>query len=185
MKKLIITILLLLHSSTVFAQDIIFGNVHFNANNLNVLFSVTDVKTNDIIEALKRGLEGQIEYTVQIVDDPLLPLMPREIIKSVTVKKKVKFDFFNKAYVVSQAKVPTFFYSDESLIDELFFNRLLIIEEGFKFRKSNYVIRVRVTFTSVKLYFPLNIIFNYVVGIWDFDTGWHYGPKLVGIPYSE
>ncbi len=185
MKKLIITIVLLLNSITVLAQDITFGNVNFNSNNLNVLFSVTDVKTNDIVEALKRGLEGQVEYTVQIVEKSLLPLMPKTIIRSMTVKKKVKFDFFNKSYIVTQAKVPTFFYSDESLIDELFFDRLIVIQEGFKYRKSNYVIRVRVTFTSVKLYFPLNIIFNYVVGIWDFDTGWQYGPKLVGIPYSE
>lgn len=185
MKQLIITILVLLYSGSVFAQDIIFGNVNFNSNNLNVFFSVTDVKTNDIVEALKRGLEGQVEYTVQIVEDPLLPLMPKEIIKTITVKRKVKFDFFNKSYIVSQAKVPTFFYSDESLIDELFFNRLIVIGDGFKYRKSNYLIRIRVSFTSVQLYFPLNIIFNYVVGIWDFDTGWQYGPKLVGIPYSE
>lgn len=185
MKKITITALLLLYSSIVFAQDIIFGNVNFNSNNLNVFFSIADVKTNDIIEALKRGLEGQVEYTVQIVEDPLLPLMPKEVIRSITIRKKVKFDFFNKSYIVSHAKVPTIIYSDESLLDELFINRLIVIEDGFRFRKSNYVIRVRVAFTSVKLYFPLNVIFNYIVGIWDFDTGWQYGPKLVGIPYTE
>ncbi|MCX8123751.1 MAG: hypothetical protein N3F66_06260 [Spirochaetes bacterium] len=185
MRKLAITVLLLLYANVIFAQDIVFGNVNFNSNNLNVYFSITDVKTNDIIEALKRGLEGQVEYTIQVVEDPLLPLMPKDVVKTITIKKRVKFDFFNKSYIVSQAKVPTIIYSDESLIDELFLNRLIVVEDGYRFRKSNYVIRLRVTFTSVKLYFPLNIIFNYIVGIWDFDTGWQYGPKLIGIPYSE
>ncbi len=43
-----------------------------------------------LLKTLKRGLEGQVEYTVQIVEDPLLPLMPKEVIKSITVKEKSK-----------------------------------------------------------------------------------------------
>ena len=104
------------------------------------------------------------------------------------IKKNLEFlglNFFKKAYIVSRSHVPTLYYSDESIIEELFNNQQIVIDNAYALRKSNYSIRIRVSFSSVKLYFPLNLIFNYIVGIWDFDTDWEYGPKLVGIPYAE
>ena len=181
----IIIVIVLMCSHTLFAQNVVYNDVRFDSTKLIVTISITDVKTYDILEALKRGLEGRIEYVVEIVENPVLPLLPKNVIKTITVKKKVKFDFFKKAYIVSRSHVPTLYYSDESIIEELFNNQQIVIDNAYALRKSKYSIRIRVSFSSVKLYFPLNLIFNYIVGIWDFDTDWKYGPKLVGIPYAE
>lgn len=185
MKRILFIILLISLSGSVFAQGVVYNDVKFNGDDLLISLSAVNVKTNDIVEAIKRGLEGHIEYTVQIVSDPLLPLMPKEVMRSVTVKRKVKFDFFNKAYVITRSNTAEFYYSDQLLIDELFSDVEIAVRKGYSLRKSNYRIRAKVSFSSVKLYFPLNLIFHYIVGIWDFDTGWVYGPKLAGVPYGH
>jgi len=41
-----------------------------------------------------------------------------------------------------------------------------------------YVMRARAELKSVELYFPMNVIFKYLVGFWDFDTGWVNGPPV-------
>lgn len=186
MKKIILVLLIIIsYHCVIYAEDIMYKDTRFNGNNLVLTLSIVKIKEKDIIEALKRGLEGQITYNVEIIEDSALPLFPKTIIKSVTVKRKIRFDFFSKAYIVTGSNPPSLYYSDDALLEDLFFSKKIIIENVYQYRKLNYSIRTRITFTSVKLYFPLNLIFNYVIGIWDFDTGWIYGPKITIVPYTE
>ena len=186
MKKIILALTIIIsYPYYIYAEGLVYKDTRFDGNNLLITLSVVNIKEKDIVEALKRGLEGQVTYTVEIVEDSTLPLFPKTIIKSLTVKRKIRFDFFSKAYIVTGSNIPSPYYSEDALLDDVFYSKKIIFENIYQYRKLNYSIRTRVTFTSVKLYFPLNFIFNYVIGIWDFDTGWIYGPKLTILPNTE
>jgi len=92
----IIIVIVLMCSHTLFAQNVVYNDVRFDSTKLIVTISITDVKTFDILEALKRGLEGRIEYVVEIVENPILPLFPKNVIKTIRLRKKLNLIFLKR-----------------------------------------------------------------------------------------
>ncbi|MFW5771294.1 MAG: hypothetical protein ACOCX9_07650, partial [Spirochaetota bacterium] len=54
-----------------------------------------------------------------------------------------------------------------------------------RYQSRDCYVRSRVEFTSMKLYFPINYIFEYIIGLWDFNTGWQEGPSLRKITLKD
>ena len=70
------------------------------------------------------------------------------------------------------------FQSENAMLDYFFSLRDYELQ-GLGLNTSEaYVIRAKAELKSVELYFPMNVIFKYLVGFWDFDTGWVNGPPV-------
>ncbi len=160
------------------AAEVKYESVQFQENDLVVQFTITKFHRNDLAEAVKRGIEGKVIYLFEIVEDPALPLMKKKVLVRRRITRTVKYDFFKQAFVVYEKDVPHYLYNNESLLSFLFYSHVFVLNDVKRYSDRDCYVRSRVEFTSMKLYFPINYIFEYIIGLWDFDTGWQEGPGL-------
>ncbi len=161
-----------------YAADLNFGSVHMVGDGARVNLSVVSYQRHDILEAMKRGMEIRITYEIQIRRVSGGILAGDKTVYSRTISRKVKFDFWGKAFQVMEGKKSTVFQSENAMLD-YFFSLKEYDLQGLGLRgNESYVMRARAELKSVELYFPMNLIFKYIVGFWDFDTGWVNGPPV-------
>jgi len=171
-------VLALLIPSSLCAASLSFGPVQMFGDGMQVNLAVGSYQRHDIIEAMKRGMEVKLVYEIQIRRAAGGLLAGNRTVYSRTISRKVKFDFWGKAFQVIEGKRSVVFQSENAMLDYFFSLRDYEIQ-GLSLNKSEaYVIRARAELKSVELYFPMNVIFKYLVGFWDFDTGWVNGPPV-------
>ncbi len=161
-----------------FAADLNFGPVLMAGDGAQVNLSVVSYQRHDIIEAMKRGMEIRVTYEIQIRRARGGILIGDKTVYSRTIIRKVKYDFWGKAFQVREGRKSTVFQSENAMLD-YFFSLKDYELRGLGLRqKESYAMRGRAELKSVELYFPMNLIFKYLVGFWDFDTGWVNGPPV-------
>ena len=162
----------------ILAANLSFGPVNMIGDGAQVNLSVVSYQRHDVIEAMKRGMEIRITYEIQIRRATGGILTGNKTVYSKTITRKVKFDFWGKAFQVMEGKKSTVFQSESAMLDYFFSLRDYELQ-GLGLNTSEaYVIRAKAELKSVELYFPMNVIFKYLVGFWDFDTGWVNGPPV-------
>jgi hypothetical protein len=173
-----LTLAFLLLTALAHAADITFYRLSIKESDVFASFSVVSYKRKDIIEAIKRGLEGKVYYTIEVVEGSSFSLLGSRTVLRVNIKRSVKYDYWNKAFLVREVQKDTLCYSENALFDLLFSVKNVRLGKVSRLMNKNYKLQVRAELKSLHLYFPMNYVFKYVIGIWDFDTGWEIGPPL-------
>lgn len=175
--KILIAILMLASlTAELLAGEIQFGSLKTLEDRYRISFSVISYQRPEIIEAIKRGMEVRIVYDIQIFRPPGVFFLGNRIVYDRTVLRSVKFDFWSKSYQVKEGQKKTVFQSEDSMLDYFFSVRDYELGGAAVAAGGNYTLRVRAELKTVDLYFPMNLIFKYLVGFWDFDTGWRNIP---------
>ncbi len=175
---ILLTAAILLQSYAITAAELGFGAVQIDGDTLKVSLSIEDYQRSEIIEAIKRGMEVKILYSIQIVKESPVFLMRDSVIAEKNISRRVKYDFWNKSFRVREGKKSTTFQSENSMLEYFFTISGCELASVNVLRKARYTLRARAELKSVELYFPMNLIFKYLVGFWDFSTGWKDGPPL-------
>lgn len=160
------------------AADINFRGLSIREGDVFASFTVVSYKRKDIIEAIKRGLEVKVYYTLEVVESSSFSLLGNRTVLRMNIKRSVKYDYWNKAFLLREVQKDTLCYSENALIDLLFSVKNVRLGKVSRLMNKNYELQVRAELKSLHLYFPMNYVFKYVIGIWDFDTGWEPGPPL-------
>ncbi|HSV98071.1 MAG TPA: DUF4390 domain-containing protein [Spirochaetota bacterium] len=164
--------------AVLFAAKLNFGPVYMVGDGAQVNLSVYSYQRHDLIEAMKRGMEIKIIYEIQVRRVTGGILAWDKTVYSRTITRKVKFDFWGKAFQVMEGKKSTVFQSENAMLDYFFSLRDYDLRGLGLMGKEAYAMRAKAELKSVELYFPMNLIFKYLVGFWDFDTGWVNGPPV-------
>ena len=139
--------------------------------------SVHSYQGPEIIEAVKRGIEARVTFKIQVVREGILDLIYTRVLHSSTLKRSLRYDYWNRSYVITEDGKKTQYHNEKAMFAHLFrVSRLKV--PGEPPGDGEYRIRARAELKSVELYFPMNYIFKYIAGHWDFDTGWVKGPAL-------
>jgi hypothetical protein len=173
-------IISVLYTSAVGAAEIKFDRLDEENGKIFLSFSIVSYKSKDVIEALKRGIELKVLYDIEIVRKSSYMLFGKTVVVRKSIRRSVKYDYWNKAFVIRERGNKALFHSENSLLDSIFTVKRFLIEKKPLLGKGsrNYSLRVNAQLKSVKLYFPMNLVFKYIIGIWDFKTGWIVGPPL-------
>ncbi len=180
--NIIAIFVLLLVPSAIFGAELRMGELIRENDRRFIELSVTGYQEDDILEAVKRGIEAKITYTVQIVKESRLDFAYTSVVRTMYVHRSLKFDFWSRAYVISEKGIKNTFHNERAMLDAFFTVRRWGIPFGNLASGQQYRLRARAELTSVELYFPMNLIFKYIVGYWDFDTGWIRGSSFIAQP---
>ena len=168
-----------LYTSVVDAAEIKFDRLNKENDKIVLSFSIEAYKRKDVIEALKRGIELKVQYDIEVVRKSSFLLFGNTVIIRKNIRRSVKYDYWNKAFLIREKGNRALFHSENSLLDSIFTVKGLLIErKPLLGRGGGLTLRVKAQLKSVKLYFPMNFVFKYIIGIWDFETGWVAGPPL-------
>lgn len=171
-------LLLLFPARFVSAAEIEYGRAFVDNGRIFINFAVKSYQRNDIIEAIKRGIEVKITYEIEILKENPLDLLIKNIVLSKKVKRSVKYDYWNRAFIIREGKKSQLCNSEDSLLESFFALQDYDLVEASFIKGREYQLRARVTLHSVELFFPINFIFKFVGGLWDFETSWKEGPHL-------
>lgn len=179
LKTLSILFIILLASPVYSSRvEIQFISVKARDDRIKVSFTVTSFQRKDIVEAIKRGMEVKITYEIQIIRNSAIVLITNKVVYDKMVLRSVKYDYWSKSYQIKEGKKITTLQSENSMLEYFFSLKDYELSDVDMVREENYSIRVKAELKSVNLYFPMNLIFKYLVGFWDFDTGWEKGPPI-------
>ncbi|HNU92515.1 MAG TPA: DUF4390 domain-containing protein [Spirochaetota bacterium] len=164
--------------SWLYAAGLEFGPVRMTGDGMQVNLTVGSYQRHDIIEATKRGMELKVVYEIQIRRAAGGLFTGNRTVYSRMIVRKARFDFWGKAFQVMEGGRGMVFQGENAMLDYIFSLRDYELRNiGLKPGEA-YVMRARAELKSVELYFPMNVIFKYLVGFWDFDTGWVNGPPV-------
>lgn len=173
---------LLLFQGNLSAAELLLGDLISENDRRFLELTVTGYQEADILEAIKRGIEAKITFTLQIVKEGPMDFVYTRSVRTVLINRSVKFDFWNRSFVLSEKGTKATFHNERAMLNAFFtVHRWEIPSKGLS-TGQRYRIRARAELTSVELYFPMNLIFKYIVGYWDFDTGWIGGPSFIVQP---
>jgi len=159
------------------AAELAFGRIITENDRRYLELSVHSYQGPEILEAVKRGIEARVFFTVQVVREGMMDVIYTRVLHSGTLRRSLRYDFWNRSYVITEGGKKTQYHNENTMFAHLF--RVSRMEvPGTPPRDGEYRVRARAELKSVELYFPMNYIFKYIVGYWDFDTGWVNGPIL-------
>lgn len=158
--------------------DIAFGRIITEDDRRFLELSVHSYQGPDILEAVKRGIEAKVTITVEIVREGALDFVFSRAVRSATIKRSLRYDYWNRAYVIAESGKKTQFHGEGAMFQHLFRVARYDLPGGEPGAGNAFRVRARAELKSVELYFPMNYIFKYIVGYWDFDTGWVNGPRV-------
>lgn len=175
--SILVTLFFFVNVPDLSAADIAFTRLRIANRNVLLNYVVIKYQKKDIVEAVKRGIEVRVVYNIEVVKKTILGLFEDRII-SKSIHRSVKYDFFKRAYLVKMRSKVAILHNENAMLDALFTVREINLGSAAKISKKGHLLRVKAEVTSIKLYFPMNYIFKYIIGIWDFNTGWKAGPSL-------
>lgn len=178
--KITLMLVLILASmpARAFGEHIEFGSVSIVDDKLRVSFAVVSYQRKDILEAIKRGIEVKILYEIQVYSSPRLFFMGTRVAYDKSILRSVKFDFWSKAFQVKEGQKKILFRSENAMLDYFFSVRDSELVGAHVIGLEGSGVRARAELKTVEFYFPMNLIFKYLVRFWDFETGWVKGPAL-------
>jgi hypothetical protein len=163
---------LVLSSLPLYSADLNIGPTIEGNGRLMVNFTISSYQKTDIIEAIKRGIVVKVVYEIEIVQKSFFNAIYKEVIASRKIKRSVKYDYWSRSFIVQDAGRKINYNNDDSMFAYFFSAGNIDVTDSSLVRGKDCYIRYRAVLSSVELYFPMNYIFRYIVGIWDFDTGW-------------
>lgn len=119
-----------------------------------------------------------MKYRIEIVKKSRLGFLFRDVEQHNSLRRSVKYDFWNKSFIVNNGSKSLSCYNEDTMLSNLFIVENAELKKAERFKSDDHYIRIRAVLKSIELYFPMNYIFKYFVGFWDFDTGWKQGPTL-------
>jgi hypothetical protein len=167
-----------LSNAPLFSADITINRMRFEEGTLRLDFFISNYQKKEIVDAVRRGIELNVKYRIEIVKKSKLGFLFRDVALHNTLRRSVKYDFWNKAFIVQSGSKSLSCYNEDTMLSNLFIVENSELRNAERFRSDEYYIRIRAILNSIQLYFPMNYIFKYFVGFWDFDTGWKPGPPL-------
>ncbi len=177
-----IAVALLFFPKILLAAELLVGDLISENDRRFIELRVTGYQEADILEAIKRGIEAKITFTLQIVKEGPMDFVYTKAVRTTHINRSVKFDFWSRSFVLSERGIKATFHNERAMLNAFFTVGKCEIPPGGLQSGQRYRIRARAELTSVELYFPMNLIFKYIVGYWDFDTGWIGGPSFVAQP---
>ncbi len=175
---LLLVLAFLAVSAPLAANEIQFGAVEVVEDKLRVNFFIASYQAQDIVEAIRRGIEVKIVYEIQLFRPAAFFLLGNKVDFDKIIRRSVKYDFWAKAFVVVEERKTVSFQSENAMLEYFFSVKDYDVADMGPLKGQGYAIRARAELKSVELYFPMSLIFKYMVGFWNFDTGWENGPKL-------
>ncbi len=164
------------------AAELLVGDLISENDRRFLELRVTGYQEGDILEAVKRGIEAKITFTLQIAKESPIDFVYTKAVRTMHINRSVKFDFWSRSFVLAERGIKATFHNERAMLNAFFtVNRWEIPFKDLQ-PGQRYKIRARAELTSVELYFPMNLIFKYIVGYWDFDTGWVSGPSFTAQP---
>lgn len=164
--------------SPAFSTSLQIENIRFEEGSLLASLSVKNYARTDIVEAVRRGIRVNLTYTTEIVEKSVLGFLYANTVMKKTIHRSARFDFWNRSYTVREGTDERNTNSESEMLDMLFTVRDQRLEGALRFRSERFYARFKADMKSVELYFPMNYIFRYFVGFWDFNTGWVRSPAL-------
>lgn len=141
--------------------------------------TITKFAEHDIIEAIKRGIETKLKVTIQILKENPFDFIYAKVEHTIEIYRSIKFDFWNRSYVFTEKGTKNTYHNERQMLNDFFSIHKVEIPRAKLAKGKYYRIRARAELSSIELYFPMNLIFKYIVGYWDFDTGWVNGPSFM------
>ncbi len=160
------------------AADLQLESASYEGQNLMVNFSVTGYQRSDILEAIRRGIKVKIDYSIEIVEKSPMSFLYKNTVARKSIRRTVRYDFWSHSFILREGVREYATNNEHEMLRSLFQVKNAEIANAALYRNENHYVRMKAELTSIKLYFPMNYIFKYIVGIWDFDTGWVNGPQL-------
>lgn len=164
--------------SPAFSASLQIETLRFEEGSLFANLSVRNYARTDIVEAVRRGIRVNLTYTIEIVEKSALGFLYANTVMKKNIHRSARFDFWNRSYTVRDGAIERNTNSESEMIDMLFTVRDQRIDGALRFRSERFYARFKAEMKSVELYFPMNYIFRYFVGFWDFNTGWVSSPAL-------
>ncbi len=164
--------------SPAFSASLQIETLRFEEGSLLASLSVRNYERTDIIEAVRRGIRVNLTYTIEIVEKSALGFLYANTVMKKTIHRSARFDFWNRSYTVREGSAERNTNSESEMLDMLFTLRNQRLDGALRFRSERFYARFKADMKSVELYFPMNYIFRYFVGFWDFNTGWVRSPAL-------
>lgn len=161
-----------------FSADITINRLRFDDGSLHVDFFISNYQKKEIVDAIRRGIEVNVKYRIEIVKKSRLGFLFRDVEQHNSLRRSVKYDFWNKSFIVNNGSKSLSCYNEDTMLSNLFIVENAELKKAERFKSDDHYIRIRAVLKSIELYFPMNYIFKYFVGFWDFDTGWKQGPTL-------
>ncbi|HPJ37324.1 MAG TPA: DUF4390 domain-containing protein [Spirochaetota bacterium] len=159
-------------TTPLFSAEITINRLRFDEGILHIDFLVSNYQKKEIIDAVRRGIEVHVKYRIEIVKKSRIGFLFRDVALHNTLRRSVKYDFWNKSFIVNNGSKLVSCYNEDTMLSNLFVVENSELRNAERFKNDNYYIRIRAVLKSIELYFPMNYIFKYFVGFWDFDTGW-------------
>lgn len=160
------------------SADITINRLRFDAGTLRLDFFISNYQKKEIVDAVRRGIEINVKYRIEIVKKSKLGFLYSDVALHNTLQRSAKYDFWNKSFIVRSDSKSLSCYNEDTMLSNLFIVENSELKNAERFKSDEYYIRIRAILNSIQLYFPMNYIFKYFVGFWDFDTGWKPGPPL-------
>lgn len=174
-KIFFVTAIFLTLTEIAFGAEVRFKSQQIKDSLLCVSFTVEGYKRKDILEAIRRGMEVRITYYIEAVEKGFLT---NSVIKRRVFSRNIKYDYWNKAFMVRERRKSSLFQSEGALMEYFFTVSDYPVTSASRLKNRNYFVRIKAELKSVDLYFPMNLIFKYIVGFWDFETAWEKCPPL-------
>jgi hypothetical protein len=175
---LIALIAITLSPAPLLAADISLGQLITENDRRYLELAVHSYQGADILEAVRRGIEAKVNITMQLVKESALDYVYSRVVYSKTTRRSLRYDYWNRSFVITEAGKKTQYHNENAMFLHLFKVSQCEIPDRSLAPGETYLVRARAELKSVELYFPMNYIFKYIVGFWDFDTGWVYGPGV-------
>ncbi|MCX7677649.1 MAG: DUF4390 domain-containing protein [Spirochaetes bacterium] len=166
-------------TSRAFATQLRMSNIFVENERRFIDIAIIKYAESDIIEAIKRGIETKLTITIQIIKVNPFDFIYSKTVHSIEIHRSMKFDFWNRSYIISEKGTKSTYHNERQLLNDFFSVFKFEIPSAKLLKGKPYRVRARAELSSIELYFPMNLIFKYIVGYWDFDTGWVNGPSFM------
>lgn len=156
------------------------GNIYaVNSINFTLLeeenYIGIDVNTNlahkrERAAAIREGVPFKIVYDIYLYEKQDNLIRKNILIEKISIIRDVSFDDYNKKYLVKEGESKFHFSYTDNLFKYLLHLRNEELFENLESGK-NYLIVLKVRGETITIYFPLSVVFNLFIDLWDFKLG--------------
>lgn len=173
---ILIYFIALLTVSSVEAENVFVSNVIVKKSDKGMYVDImlSDYYSDELFKIIKYNyIPINLVYEAVLLEKDSENLLRRyKKVETIKVSKDISYNPFHKYYQIKTRNKEYIINSLKKLKSELRNYNKLYVKKEFDSKKK-YAIRVRAEMNSIKLFFPLNIIYN-LLSIWNFKTDWYF-----------
>lgn len=175
--KIICLVVFMIFYVNAYSAEINYINVKHNANRIVVSLNIRSYDDKAIIDAIRRGLDVNVIYNIELIGERKNLFNQKPVIQQWIIHRKVNYDFWKKSYRFVENETVTYYQNDEAVLNALFSLKEYNLPVAM-INQPGVSIRCRAELKSIEMLFPINILFKYVMKLWDFKTPWYDYPLL-------